>query len=514
MKSSDELSELVHSMSPSEKRYFKLQAATFKDDSHYLLLFDLIDKREELSDTDLRQSLQQLGVTVSLSRLKNYLHQLIMKTLREYHLEHYPEFKIIEAYRDFKILKDRKLERQASKSLSKAVKLSKEYERYAYLWELNRHLASDDLLEADATRFKRNLDAVFEIQKEAREKMAMIDQCHQLDAEAIIMQKEHIKTNDPEKLETIERLLAEAKALEGKGVPSYGMAHLYGLYDICYAQTNRYEEALAANSLYVKLLKEKGVNFGSSDEHIWFALTNQLYHLLYQGRVEEFKKLTADIIADPGSFFLGKSDYYKSALLFATYNFEVSFAILSGNFDDAEQYMEPAQKILDRHPDIAIGEFLFSWLYRSVVLNFGLGIYDKALQAINAILDGKVLKYGPDFGSYIKMLNIIIHYELGHTKVLPSAMKATEQFARGKSSYNVIDKLLIEMLKKLIKCKGQEEEREVCRLYADKIKAEVESDESVRTPLMYFDFLTWMNGKASGMLFGQAMKQKAMLKKG
>lgn len=512
MKPNDELSELIRSMSPSEKRYFKLQASTFKEDSHYLLLFDAIDKKGIDSDAEMVKYLDANQVTVALSRLKNYLYQLIMKTLREYHLDHYPEFKIIESFRDYRIQKDRKLDRQALKSLNKAIKLAKQYERYSYLWEINRHLAGDDIVEADGSKYKKTIDAVLAVQDEALEKLKQIGECHRLEVEAILLEKEHIKTNDPAKLSTIEQLLSAANTLNTQGLPCYARAHLNGVKNICYAQTNRYKEALENNTLLVSSLTEQAVEFGCTDEQILFAYTNQLYHLLYQGKIEEFKKLTSEIIADADKYFVGHSEYYQSALLFSAYSFEVSLAILHGNFEDGEQYIEPAQKILEKNSDIATAEFLFSWLYRMIALYFGLGRYDKALQAINTILDGKVLKYGADFGAYIRMLNLIVLRELGNYQMLPSAMKATEQFIRGKGAQGVVDKLLLEMLKKYTKTTTETAAIELCLLYADKIKAEIKAEPSARAPLIYFDFLTWMEGKANGLLFGEAMKQKVFNK--
>ncbi len=510
MKPSDELSELIQSMSPSEKRYFKLQAGTFKDDSHYLLLFDVLDKNLVAGDSSLLDYLKSKGVTVSLSRLKNYLHQLIMKTLRDYHLEHYPEFKIIEAFRDYRILKDRKLDRQGTKALNKAVKLAKDYERFSYLWEITRHLAGENILESDSVRYQKNTEALLADQDEALRKLKLIGECHRLETQAIIIEKEHIKTSDPAKLKAIDMLLERANMLDGPSLPNYGRAHVQNVYNICYSQTNRYSEALEHNTAYIRLLKEKPVACGSTDEQVLFTYTNQLYHLIYQGKIEDFKMLTAEIRANASSFFMGQGEYYQNALLFSSYSFEISLAILTGNFEEGEQYVEPAQKILVRHPDIANAEFLFAWLYRMVVLYFGLGQYSKAQQAINTILDGKVLRYGADFANYIKMLNVIVLFELGHHKMLPSSMKATEQFVRGRGNLNVIDKLLIEMLKKLIKCKGEGEVKVLCSDVAEKIKAEIEADPSARTPLQYFDFLTWMEGKTNGLLFGQAMKQKAL----
>lgn len=508
MKPSDELAELIRSMSPSEKRYFKLQASTFKDDSHYLLLFDAIDKEVATDDAGYRVFLERNKVSVPLSRLKNYLYQLVMKTLREYHLEHYPEFKIIEAYRDYRLQKDRKLDRQASKSLHRAIKLAKQYERYAYLWEINRHALSEVVFEPDAAKYLEHAQAVAQEQEATLAALHLIDKSQQMCSRAISFQKEQIKTNDESRLAAMEALVAQAIEMQKGWLPSYSYMQLHTVLNICYAQVNRYDLSLENNTALIQMLKEKPVEMGVTDEDVFFAYTNQLYHLVYQGKISEFKALTAEIEANPGSFFISKTEYYPAALLFSAYSFEVSLAILSGNFEEGLQYLPRANKVIEQHPDAASSEFLFSWYYRLMILYFGLGRFEDALDVINLILEGKVLRFGPDFGGYIRMVNIIVHFELGNQKLLPSTMKATEQFMRNRGPLGTVDKLLLEMLKKLIKAQTPQAVQRICVDYADKIQATVDSDPTTRVPLIYFDFLTWLRGRADNLLFGEAIRRK------
>lgn len=49
---SEELFELVKSMSPSEKRYFKMHGLAGKEDSKYAMLFEHIDAQGGILPTD------------------------------------------------------------------------------------------------------------------------------------------------------------------------------------------------------------------------------------------------------------------------------------------------------------------------------------------------------------------------------------------------------------------------------------------------------------------------------
>ena len=77
------LFELVQSMTMSEKRYFKIYSSkhVIGQSNDYVLLFDFIDKSIYYEEDELlRQSFVK-----NLSAEKNYLYNLVLKSLNAFH---------------------------------------------------------------------------------------------------------------------------------------------------------------------------------------------------------------------------------------------------------------------------------------------------------------------------------------------------------------------------------------------------------------------------------------------
>lgn len=86
MKSSAELFELIRAMTPSEKRFFRLQASRHekKAGNHYLELFDAINRQPDYDERALRRSTDKAGKH-RFAAEKNYLHGFLLDTLHFYH---------------------------------------------------------------------------------------------------------------------------------------------------------------------------------------------------------------------------------------------------------------------------------------------------------------------------------------------------------------------------------------------------------------------------------------------
>lgn len=86
MKSSPELFELIQAMTPSEKRFFRLQATRHekKAGNHYLELFDAINRQDDYDERVLRDTSDKKHKH-RFATEKNYLHNLLLDTLNFYH---------------------------------------------------------------------------------------------------------------------------------------------------------------------------------------------------------------------------------------------------------------------------------------------------------------------------------------------------------------------------------------------------------------------------------------------
>ena len=81
----DTLHRLIRSLAKSEKRHFKLFASLHTGDKNYLRLFDAIDRQEEYDEARIKIKFQHERFIKQLSRVKNYLYSMILKSMSAYH---------------------------------------------------------------------------------------------------------------------------------------------------------------------------------------------------------------------------------------------------------------------------------------------------------------------------------------------------------------------------------------------------------------------------------------------
>ena len=85
MKPSNELFDLIKSLSKSEKRFFKLQSSLQSGDKNYVRLFDCIDRMEEYDEEQIKKLFKGEKFIKHLPSEKNHLYKLILKSLRSYY---------------------------------------------------------------------------------------------------------------------------------------------------------------------------------------------------------------------------------------------------------------------------------------------------------------------------------------------------------------------------------------------------------------------------------------------
>ena len=128
-----DLFELIHSLTPSEKRYFKVHAEKFVGagyKSQYEKLFDALNNWPEGTYDEKEFKKKSKGKTFlkNLPDEKAYLRDLLLKTLRNYHSENNTEAQLNEMFLNIRLLIDKGLRNQAYDLIGKAQKLAEETE--------------------------------------------------------------------------------------------------------------------------------------------------------------------------------------------------------------------------------------------------------------------------------------------------------------------------------------------------------------------------------------------------
>src|SRR5690606_28600533 len=131
---SNHLYELIFSLSSTEKRYVKLFMIKHigKENQLSIKLFDLILKKEGKTAEEIEK---KITFTQHPSRLKNYLYELIIKALEDYHAQKSINVTIRRKINQIELLYNKALYKQAVMLADKTLKLSLKIDNQVFIVE-------------------------------------------------------------------------------------------------------------------------------------------------------------------------------------------------------------------------------------------------------------------------------------------------------------------------------------------------------------------------------------------
>jgi hypothetical protein len=140
MKHSSDLFILIRSMSMSEKRHFRVFSSrhTIGEKNNYIKLFEAIETLKEYDEQKVIAALAGEKFVPQLSKYKNYLYELLLKSLRIYHAGKTAGLQLKELLEYCEILYSKGLYRQCGKILMKAKKIAIAFEKLELLTEIFR----------------------------------------------------------------------------------------------------------------------------------------------------------------------------------------------------------------------------------------------------------------------------------------------------------------------------------------------------------------------------------------
>ncbi|MFN6038077.1 MAG: hypothetical protein ACK452_06390, partial [Bacteroidota bacterium] len=92
IKRKNDLHELIHSMSRTEKRHFRLFSGLYRNEkTDYQLLYNAIQTQSNYNEQQIADSFKDKKFIKNLDIKKHYLYDLILKSLSNYHADKFKE---------------------------------------------------------------------------------------------------------------------------------------------------------------------------------------------------------------------------------------------------------------------------------------------------------------------------------------------------------------------------------------------------------------------------------------
>jgi tetratricopeptide (TPR) repeat protein len=181
--------------------------------------------------------------------------------------------------------------------------------------------------------------------------------------------------------------------------------------------------------------------------------------------------------------------------------------IYSGRFSEGVAAMSTEMEAIKADEAELHKEISLRMYYYMAYLHFGAGQHSKALQWLNRVINDNENDLRQDLYGYVRLFNIVVHYELGNSNLLEYTLKSTARYLQKRMRDFDVEKLILEQFKKLIRTHSALERKEQFIEFSEKLH-ELSSHADGNALLRYFDFKAWITSKLDQASFEEVINRK------
>ncbi|MEP7146932.1 MAG: hypothetical protein ABI792_07970 [bacterium] len=503
MKVTDDLFQLIKSLDQSEKRYFKIFATMHvkgSDHNKYVKLFDAIEVQNDYDEEEIRKQFKKEKFLNQLHVAKNYLYNNILKSLRLYHSDKSKLNELIDILRDVQILYDKSLYKQCRKLLDKAKKIAYAYEKHSQIiavldWEKTLARTS-----SYAESNEKELLEFYDEHNIAIERLSNINEYWKLTMKSFFLRKKQGEIRDKAELKKFNEIINHPLLQTEKNATSFLSKTFYFNIKGLYYFTNKDFKNLLQHCLKLVDLLENNPLLMKEDNYI-----TSLYNLLLVQL--ELKKYDNALNTITKLRELKTNSPTMQARIFVTsYDTELNLYLKTGEFSKGIPLVNEIESGLEKFKDKINKESEVLFAYNISYLFFGLGDYDSSLKWINIIINDKELNIREDIQCFARILNLLIHYELGNYDLIEYIIKSTRRYLSNKNKLNKFELIVLNYIRKLINANTKDDKIFIYREWKKELNA-ISDDLLEIKAFEYFDFISWLDCNTKGKSFSEIVKE-------
>ncbi|MEZ4800318.1 MAG: hypothetical protein R2809_11205 [Flavobacteriales bacterium] len=494
MKPSNELFDLIKTLSKSEKRFFKLQSALQSGDKNYVRLFDCIDKMDAYDEEEIKEVFKGEKFIKHLPSEKNHLYKLILKSLRSYYSDTSVSSILKQEIKNIEILYHKSLFDECNKFLARAKKLAVKYEKFYYHFEL---ISWEKMLLEEAFedgQFTIDIDALIQEEKDVIDKLRNLAEYQVLYSKINYVFRSGGYARTEENRAIVDEIVNHP-LIKGKNTALSKRAATICYYTqgFCNLANGDYETALEKFRRVKFILDEAKHLRGDLSKRYLRTLSNMIPCLLHKGEFTEANNLiqTMRDLKDEEGFTTRdlQASIFKNAGLA-----ELEVYHYKDAFNDGIVAAEDLMKGLADFEGKLHKEHELTFFYQFAFIYFGAGQYNKALSWINKVLNDNENTLRQDLYSYARLFNLAIHFELGNYDLLEYTIKSTFRYLQKRERDFPMEKVIIDNFKKLIKNQSEAERKKLFASFHESL-VELKKESENEIVFKFFDFEKWVATK-------------------
>lgn len=509
-KSQDHVHRLIRSMSPAEKRYYKLHAARHGAEQGLAhRLFDAIAAMDHYDEAALIEQHQGEPFTRHFAITKRRLYEAILHSLEAYHAESSVDARIHRLLHQVELLHRRALYADARKVLTSARRLADRHERLPARaavreWE-RRLLECRNYAGADAAR----IAALADEDAALRQAKAEVDRLWAIKSSLFLRIYRQGAAREPEAAALMHELLSDPLLQECAALTTararFLHHHIRAAAAFALGMNHACRAELKANAA---LLEQDRAAFADEPNLILGVMSNLAYVTVQCGLYEEAFALLKRFRALPGQWGMPETEDLDLKLFATTTSLELSMHLRLGEAEQAVALIPVVERGLRDHAQ-RLGPVRKALLqYGCAYARFIAGQADGALRWIHALLNETRHDDRSDVSCFARLLHLLVLYDAGKLDLLGYAHRNTERFMKVHGRQHRFEPRLLKLVAQLLHARSDADARAALTAFRDDAVALLD-DPQERGVLDHMDPIAWAESKLGGRPLAACISERA-----
>jgi hypothetical protein len=491
MKKSQQLYELIHSMSKSEKRYFKVNNA--KESSIYVQVFDLIIGQTIYDNAALKICLETEGIKSSLARVQHHLYQLLLKSLGDFQTNKHPRYEVLDAIQHYIVLRDRGLHHQGRKILQNGLDKAEQYNYYGLMleiYDLMEDWVTEEASYDEALKQKINLQISTEKHRDYTN--TVLDLKAQIYELRLFFLKQNFARTAEQRSFLLQFLSKHETALK-REKNSLKQRLLLTILIYVYYGLQDYKQLLSTETKRLKLLEEVAFEAHVSPFLVYAYHRNLLWILLRNKNYKAHERLRQK---------MQKNNYWKATFTADFYTIKLEIAdkvtqlyarVEQGQYSPAYHQMKVLWRLHENTTKYWDTNLLVNTLILCINTTFCLGKYEETIDWLQLLEQEVPPAYLLPYRNMGKIAHLLIHDALGDVKYIQNVLESTRIRLYRKHDFFEVASLFLKFFKKN-NTQNQADEKALLLEYKQKMEV-VAQQEGQKGFFILFNFVDWFDSK-------------------
>lgn len=503
MLKSESLIHLINNLTKQEKKEFSLYISN-KPEKDYIFLFRLIDDKKVSDPEELKMSFLAAKPTSSFNTVVIYLFDLLIDILTRLRTEQDSYYLLFNELLYARVLYEKSMYQECFQVLKKVKEKAVYYENHfallvAQRLELNYLLTLDfeDMDEQKLLNKQYKMNNTLKSIRQLNEQSSL----YELLKYRMINRGASRSLEETQKLDDL--VTSEISIVASAGVENFEIKKNHQLFQANYFITvGDYKAAFNSFVELNKLFEENSHLWNNPPVYYLMTVEGMLESLRimhnYEGMNYFIQKLAK--LSSPSSSF-------QLNVMYVIFIYRLFSFIDAGDFDKAGIWIAEHQtSLIDKMLLLKEQQQAEMSLYIALI-HLGNGEYRKARKRLSATI-GRGHLYSLPLFRTIRIVNVMIHYELGDVDYIQSEIRSIKREMSKNKGYNLkVESFLLKFLNYSFADTNRKKRAEIWESMAEEVHA-LYADKYETQILRKFDFVAWVEAKIFEVPLSDILKRE------